>query len=125
MAKVTMTQAMALTLAIDFINGVDMPETVDMGAVADKLSAMVDTLNKKSASKKPTKAQEENVGYMNEILNVLVENGSPMTIKQICSKSEVLAEFSTSKMSALLKKLVENGSVSKTYEKKQAFFTAC
>lgn len=125
MAKVTMTQAMALTLAIDFINGVDMPETVDMGAVADKLSAMVDTLNKKSASKKPTKVQTENEGYMSEILAVLSEDGQPMTIKEICGKSEILAEFSTSKMSALLKKLVDNGNVVKSYEKKQAYFTAC
>lgn len=125
MAKVTMTQAMALTLAIDFINGVDMPETVDMGAVADKLSAMVDTLNKKSASKKPTKVQTENEGYMSEILEVLSADGQPMTIKEICAKSETLAEFSTSKMSALLKKLVDSGNVVKSYEKKQAYFTAC
>lgn len=123
--KNTMTQVQALTMAIAFINGEDISDTVNMDAVADKLSAMVDTLNKKSASKKPTKVQTENEGYMTEILSVLSANGQPMTIKEICAKSETLAEFSTSKMSALLKKLVDNGNVSKTYEKKQAYFTAC
>lgn len=119
MAK--MTQVQALTMAIASLS---LDECRDDELIA-KLTEMKEALEKKSASKKPTKTQEENVGYMNEILNILVENGSPMTIKEICGASDILAEFSTSKMSALLKKLTENGSVSKSYEKKQAYFTAC
>lgn len=131
MAKATFTNvsALATVLAIldtfegDFIL-VDEKQ-INKAELAEKLNTMITSFEKKSTSAKPTKTQIENVGYMETILDILKADGKPMTIKEISAQSETLAEFSTSKMSALLKKLTEENKVSKTYEKKQAYFTAC
>ena len=81
----------------------------------------IEALDKKSANKKPTKTQEENEILKAEILNVMSTEG--MTISDIQAKSEKLVGLSTSKMSALLRLLKNDGKVERTVDKKKAHFS--
>ena len=80
----------------------------------------IELLNKKSANKKATKTQEENVGIKAEIMSVLTADGA--TVTEIQSKSEMLAGLSNQRVSALLRQLVESGEVVKSTDKKKSFF---
>ena len=45
-----------------------------------------------------------------------------VTITELQKESETLAEYSNQKLSAMLKKLVDNGEVTKIVDKKKSFF---
>lgn len=93
-------------------------ENADMVAFIDH---EIELLNKKSANKKATKTQEENVGIKAEILNVLTADGA--TVSDIQTKSDVLSALSNQRVSALLRQLVESGQVVKTVDKKKSYFS--
>lgn len=93
-------------------------ENADMVAFIDH---EIELLNKKSANKKATKTQEENVGIKAEILNVLTADGA--TVSEIQAKSDVLSALSNQRVSALLRQLVESGNVVKTVDKKKSYFS--
>lgn len=92
-------------------------ENADMVAFIDH---EIELLNKKSANKKATKTQEENVGIKAEIKSVLTADGA--TVTDIQSKSEMLAGLSNQRVSALLRQLVESGEVVKSTDKKKSYF---
>ena len=75
----------------------------------------------KKAQRKVTKESDENVAYMNAIVEVLA--GGRMTISEMQKNSEVLAELTNQKVSALAKKLIEQGSVNKVTEKGKSYFS--
>ena len=80
--------------------------------------------NKKSSVRKPTVNQVENNGFMNEIVEILGKADAPMMIADIqASASGELATISNQRISAILKKLVDNGTVVKTYDKRKAYFS--
>lgn len=80
----------------------------------------LELLDKKhNKSSKPTKNQIENEHIKADIVAYLTECGEPVRIKAL---QENGFDYSTSKLSALLKQLVDNGKVEKFYEKKVAFF---
>jgi hypothetical protein len=81
----------------------------------------VELLNKKSSSGKLSKTQEENVGIMNNILEVLGESETPMAIADIMADSRT--SYSNQKITALLSKLIAAGKVVKTVEKKKPYFS--
>ena len=97
------------------------PETI-----VDFCNHEIELLDKKhsSGSHKPTKTQVENEGHKATIMEILINATAPMTIKEIQSNAPSLAEFSTSKMSALLTQLVKEGKIEKTYEKKVPHYSA-
>ena len=76
---------------------------------------------KKNASRKPSKAQTENEGYKEEILEFLDDGGS-YTIGDLIKAVPSLNEFSTSKVSALVRQLKEEGLVVRTEVKGKAYF---
>ena len=76
---------------------------------------------KKNASRKPTKEQEKNEGYKEEILDFLNEGGK-YTIGELIKAVPSLNEFSTSKVSALVRQLKEDKLVVRTEEKGKAYF---
>ena len=82
----------------------------------------VELLNKKNSykSSKPTKAQVENEGLISVIATVLT--AEPMTISDIQEANEQLGELSNQKISALLSKMIEAGTVVKTVVKRKAYF---
>lgn len=80
----------------------------------------LELLEKKSANKKATKTQEENVSIKEEILSVLTTEGA--TVTDIQSKSETLSALSNQRVSALLRQLIESGEVVKSTDKKKSYF---
>lgn len=93
-------------------------ENDDMVAFIDH---EIELLNKKSANKKATKTQEENVGIKAEIMAVLTADGA--TVTDIQTKSATLSALSNQRVSALLRQLVESGKVAKTVDKKKSYFS--
>lgn len=81
----------------------------------------IELLDKKSANKRVTKTQEENVGYKAEIKSVLTFEGA--TVTEIQSKSEMLGSLSNQRVSALLRQMIESGEVVKTIDKKKSYFS--
>jgi hypothetical protein len=72
----------------------------------------------------PTKAQKENLVYVEMIYEVLTAADKAMSIEDIqnASDNEEIKAFSTSKMSALLKKLVDANRVERTKVNKKSYF---
>jgi hypothetical protein len=81
----------------------------------------IELLNKKSANKKPTQKQAENEGFKAEILATLTDKG--VTISELQAKSEILGPLSNQKVSALLRQMVDAGTVAKTVDKKKSYFS--
>ena len=78
-------------------------------------------LDKKSASKKPTKTQVENEGVKAEIAAVL--NGAdPMAVSDMMKANATLGGLSNQKISALLRQMVDAGVVVKSTDKKRSLF---
>lgn len=84
----------------------------------------IELLERKNSSAKESKTQVENKGIMETIYNELVRLDKALTITDLQKESEELAEYSNQKLSALLKKLAENGKVERITDKKKSFFKA-
>ena len=76
---------------------------------------------KNSTERKPTENQIANESIKETILKVLA-NGR-MTISEMQKANEELAPLSTSKISALVKQLKENGVVVREEDKRKAYFS--
>ncbi len=83
----------------------------------------IELLQKKSASKKPSKKNEENEVLKTKIVEVLgtFENGA--TVSEILGASEEFTGMSNQKISALVRQLVLDGTVVKTTDKKKSIFS--
>ena len=101
----------ALTVAIN---------VVDNEEVVDKLEALREQIAKKKGSSKPTKTQVENEKIKEAILNVLADADEPITVKEILKLLE--DEYSSQKISALLRQLINAEKVEKVIEKKVSRF---
>ena len=75
--------------------------------------------SKKNASRKPTKAQEENEEIKAKILDIM-EIGKAYTVTEI---QKAVGLESNQKASALIRQLKENNFVIRTEEKGKAYFT--
>ena len=80
----------------------------------------IEKLSRKSGSKKPTKTQVENEGIKDTIVEVLGEI-APATATMIATDPRV--NVSNQKVSALLKQLIEVGTVVKTVDKGKSLFS--
>lgn len=92
----------------------------------EELVAFVDhelELLDKKASTKSTKVNDEQVALMDKIVNVLNEIGRSVTISELQKENAEMAEYSNQKLSAMLKKLVDNKQVTKIVDKKKSYFT--
>ena len=107
-----MTNKKALNYVMD---NFDLPTDV-----AEKIANMIDSLDKKSANRKPTKTQAENEEFKATILEVLTTDG--MTASEVIKSHADFDGMSNQKMSALLKQLIESGKVTKTKDKKSTLF---
>lgn len=112
-----MTYVAALSAAIEC--GALSPEVVE------KLTALRTQQEKRSgAERKPTKVQQENVTLCEQVLAILRENGSPMTVTEVFNAMPSGAVSSTQKVSALVRNLLMEGKVVKTVEKRVSYFSA-
>lgn len=82
----------------------------------------LDLLDKK-ANKKSTKVNQEQIALMEKIVNALNEIGRDVTITELQKENTEMAEYSNQKLSAMLKKLVDNKQVTKIIDKNKSYFT--
>ena len=90
--------------------------------VEEKVLSMIAQLDKKaSAPRKQTAAQKENEEYMALIVDFL-SDGSARSVADMIKHIPAFADFSTPKVSALVKKLKDNSTVERTEVKGRAYF---
>jgi tetrahydromethanopterin S-methyltransferase subunit A len=71
----------------------------------------LELLDKKASAKGQTKTQKENVGIKGIIVNALANCEEPITITELIANCEELNGYTNQKISALVKQLVDDGSV--------------
>ena len=76
----------------------------------------------KKTNAKSTKVNTEQVELMDKIVNALNEIGRSVTISELQKENAEMAEYSNQKLSAMLKKLVDNKQVTKMIDKKKSYF---
>lgn len=76
----------------------------------------------KKTSAKSTKVNTEQVELMGKIVDALNEIGRSVTISELQKENAEMAEYSNQKLSAMLKKLVDNKQVTKMIDKKKSYF---
>lgn len=111
-----MTNRQALEYAVANIDNAD---------VIAKLEAMITALDKKAANRKPTKAQEENVKFKEMIVNFLTDNaGQGFTVTEIQNAIPDLnpAKVTNQRAGAIIRGLVDAEIVTRTVEKRKAYF---
>lgn len=113
--KITKAQMFAMIKAV--------PEVAVNSDMVDFIDHELELLAKKSANKKPTKVQEQNVVLKNKIVDVLgtFENGA--TASEVLSADDAFAGLSNQKISALLNALVKDGDVVKSTDTKKSIFS--
>lgn len=95
----------------------------DNQSVVDFCNHEIELLDRKASKSGSTKTQKENEVIMTSIVKSLKSVGCPVTITEFQSKCPEMANFSNQKLSALLKKLVDKGTVTKTVDKKKSYFS--
>ena len=93
-------------------------DNADMVAFIDH---EIELLSKKSGSKKPTATQIANEGLKATILSIL-EGSEGMTASEVLVSSDEFTGLSNQKITALLRQLVLNGSVTKITDNKKTLF---
>jgi DNA-binding HxlR family transcriptional regulator len=107
------TNVKALSIVLDTCTLSD-----EVRAKLEKMKAQFEKKN--SAEKKPTATQIENEGIKSVILETLGDGS--FTITELQKLNGELAEHSNQKLSALLKQMVESGSVVREEIKRKAHF---
>ena len=135
MAKTTLTQTLALELAIQIISScysnevikVNSDISIDLDELIDKPNTMLTALKNKShrPSKADTLKQIENDKLADLIIATLTDSENPMTVTEMQKSNEELAEYSNQKISAIVRKLVDSAQLTKTVEKKKSYFSVC
>lgn len=90
-------------------------------AIVDFCKHEIELLGRKKGSSKPTKTQVENEGIKEEILAVLAECDEAVTVKELLPMLN--GDYTSQKISALLRQLVTAEKVVKTVEKKVSRFS--
>ena len=134
MTNTKMTQVSALELAVEVITDVmndtdpDLAYYSELSEAIVKLRGMAEKLAEKRST--PSKADKEksaeHKAIADEIILVLsteetVTNG--MTVSEMQKASDKLAEYSNQKISAILRKMVDSGTIVKTVDKKKSYFS--
>ncbi len=116
--KITKLMVIEMMLADEVIKGND--------TYKNYLENEKELLQKKSANRKATKNQTENAEIKEVILEVLAEitSGRAGEIQMALQKSdEKFGSLSNQRVSAILKQMVEDGTVRKTVDKKVSTFS--
>lgn len=108
-----MTNAMALEIAIAAVTNEEAKA---------KLQKMLEQTQKKnSGERKPTATQTENKGLKEAILDFMAL-GQKYTVTDIMKNCEAVADLSNQRVSALIRQLKDAGLVTRTEEKRKAYF---
>ena len=112
MEKLTYSKALDVAIA-----------AVAEGEVRDKLVALKASLEKKnSAERKPTATQTANEGFKEAILAGITEDGK-YTITDLIKTVPEISELSNQRVSAIVRQMVETGSLVREEIKRKAYFS--
>ena len=115
MADVKMTR-------IEMFNAIKaIPQVADNQEMVDFIDKQIAQLAKRKSVE--SKTQKENKALMEVVVDAMAVLNKPATATQIMKSDAYLSELSLPKVSALLKKLIEDGRVERTIEKKIALFS--
>lgn len=116
-----MSEKMTNKKALNYVlENCDLPE-----GVAEKLTAMVAALEKKSgATRKPTARQTENAALRAELVDFINENaeGDGFTVSDLLKVCPAVEGDSNQHVSAVLRQAVLNGELSKGSVKRRTYF---
>lgn len=98
-------------------------ETEAIIAYATNEISLLDKKAEKAKTQK-SKTQKANEAIKAHLLDYLNSIDYGITITEIIKGSDIFSDFSTQKISALLKQLVDSGEVIKTVAKKKSYFAA-
>ena len=117
-----LTKKEMFAMVYEVIEGVEVENKNEM---LDFINHEVELLNRKHSSNGESKTQKENKILMEQLKEALSQMPRPVTISEFQSMStHEVATLSNQKLSALLKKLVEEEkTVVKTTEKKKSYFS--
>lgn len=105
-------------MAITYVDALNAVIPMVDGEVAEKLTVLREQMAKKRTSSKPTKTQVANEAVKGEILEALADGR--MTCGEVVKALD--GEYTSQKVSALLRQLVGTGKVNKVTEKKVSYF---
>ena len=113
--KITKAQMFAMIKAV--------PEVAENAEMVDFIDHELELLAKKSANKKPTKVQEQNIALKSKIVDVLATFDKGATASEVLSADDTFAGLSNQKISSLLNALVKDGDVVKSTDKNKSIFS--
>lgn len=115
MADVKMTR-------VEMFNAIKaIPQVADNQEMVEFIDKQIAQLAKRKSAE--SKTQKENKALMEVVVDAMEVLNKPATATQIMKSDASLSELSLPKVSALLKKLIEDGRVERTIEKKIALFS--
>lgn len=87
----------------------------------------IEKINYRNANRKPSKTkiekEDQNKRDTQRIYDILLASNTPLSIKEIIAQDNTLADYSTQKISALLKPLKDENKVVRTLIKKVAYYS--
>ena len=99
-----------------------LPAVQSDPVLSEFIAHVMELLSKKnSAEKKPTAQQVANVGIQTAILNGM-EVGKAYTITDLIKSVPECADLTNQRVSALVRQMVDGGSVERFEEKRKAYF---
>lgn len=115
---------MAKSTKKDYFNQLLAIEAVSENSeLVEFINHELELLAKKSGKTTKTKNQKENDEILQTILNCMSTATTPHTITELQGLFEELSGYSNQKLSALMKKLVDSGKVTKEVIKKKSYFS--
>lgn len=99
-----------------------MAEVQERQDLVDFINHEIELLDKKASNKRPTKVQVENENIKGIIIETLENLGKAVSISEMQEASEVLANLSNQKISALLTQLVKAEKVARVEDKRKTLF---
>ena len=110
-----MTNKKALLSALNFIPEAEIE-------VREKLSKMIEQLDKKNASPKKLTAQQEKNEYLRGVIVEAMERDKGYTVSELIQTIPEINQDSNQHVSALMRALKEEGIVVKYEDKRRSYF---
>ena len=116
------TQREYYNMAIEVAKGADRPDLVTF------FEERIAVLDKKSANRKPTKAQEATVAFREAIVEVLTNAEAPLTTAEIKAQVPGLEDATPQRITGLITPLIKTednptGVVERTKDKKVTYYS--
>ena len=124
MANTNEVKVMKVTKKERFAQLLEIAEVKKNEELVKFINHELELLEKKSGSKRQTETQKANEELMTVIADTLATCEKAVTVSELMKTSTFKdTDYSNQKLSAMLKKMVDNGTVVKTVEKKKSYFS--